>query len=102
MVSVGTCTGNALPGITAELIGIDISVTPVGDLFSVVSVLFTYGFKVKKVDCVSVWKPRFWFDFWASSFSVTVDRIERIPSKLWSTNPFALVSLVILFCKKSS
>ena len=52
MASVGTCSGNVNPGITAELVGIEIAVFLVGDLLSVVSVSFIFGFKVTEADCV--------------------------------------------------
>ena len=65
MVFVGTCSGIVIPGIRAELVGIEITSTSVGDLLSVVSVFFIFVFEVTQVDCFRSWKTvlLFWFDF---------------------------------------
>ena len=39
------CSGVVIPGIKVELVGFDVPVTSVGDILSVVSVLFRFGFK---------------------------------------------------------
>ena len=57
MFFVGTCSGFVILDIKAELVGIEIRVTSVADTFSVVSVLFLFGFKLTEIDCVSGQKP---------------------------------------------
>ena len=52
MIFVRTCSGNETPGIRANLVGIEIPVTSVGNIHLVVSELFGFGFKVTEVDCV--------------------------------------------------
>ena len=52
MVFVGTFTGIVLPVIRAELVEVEILVISVGDILSVLSVLFIFGFLITEVDCV--------------------------------------------------
>ena len=52
MVSVRTCSGIAIPGMSAELVGIEIPVTSQGNLISVLSVMFLFGHKLTEVNCV--------------------------------------------------
>ena len=52
MVLVGTCSGNVIPSIRGGLVGIEIPVTSVGDILSVISVLFRFRFIVTEVVCV--------------------------------------------------
>ena len=104
MDSVGTCSDNLNPGIRADLVGIEIPVTSLGDLVSVVSVLFIIEFKVAEVDCVWGWEPVlvFLFDFWTKIVSATVDWIKRISSLFWSIALFAVIARLIILGKSSS
>ena len=74
MVFVGICSGIVTPGISAELVGIEIPVISVGDI-SVDWVLLFFDFNIAEVDCVLGWKPALvlWFRFWAWFFSVVID-----------------------------
>ena len=45
-VSPGPCNSFVLPGIRVGLVGIEIAVASLGDIFSVVSVLFIFGIKI--------------------------------------------------------
>ena len=52
MIFVGICSDIVLHGIRAEPVGNESTVTLVGDMLSVVPVLFIFGFKVTEVDFV--------------------------------------------------
>ena len=74
MVFLRTSTGIVIPGIKAELVGSEIIMNAVGNIFLMVSVLFIFGLEKTKVDCVWGEKPAvvLWIVLWVIFFSVIV------------------------------
>ena len=56
MVFAETCSRIPILNTRLELVGIEIPVTSVGDIFSVISLLFIIVIKITEVVCVRVWK----------------------------------------------
>ena len=69
-IFVGTCSGNVIRDIRVELVGGEIAVAFVGVILTVVSVLFSIGFNLTEIVCISNWNSAFcWFFFSTVSFS---------------------------------
>ena len=94
---VWKCSGFVVPGIGAGLAGTEIPVTSVRDIVSVVSIMFIFVSNITESSFVWGWKTILakWFDFLKLIFSMVVDWIERISSKLWLLAQFADIARVI-------
>ena len=55
-VSVGPCNSTVIPGIRVALVGTEIAVTSVGNIISVVSVLFIFEIRITEYVWVWGWK----------------------------------------------
>ena len=63
IVFVQTCTSSSKHSIRVELVEVELSITSLGSILSLVSVLFLCGFERTEVVCVWSWEPISIFGF---------------------------------------
>ena len=97
IASVRTWNGIVIAGIRVDLVRIEVPRTSVGDIISMISVLFIYAFKITENYCVWEWKPALVLrcDFCALISSLIIDWFERMTSLLWSIGLLAVMASVI-------